>query len=254
METKLSPNENAENIDPIRAINDTLAVLTRLHNKELDKYLSQNNGVSALQVGGKTFLEIDEKSIRLIGGDITQKISPSSNTQNSPSISPERIRKFFEVIKDFILRLNHLGISYSCPSIEIEVAKIKKSLEGTDFKLYEERAEFTHQRWFFIGNLENWEYPLFELVITESVSPISNKWLPHFQIDIDTNLGAEELEALISEHLKENFVDWKYDIPDYGVVLEMGELSNTNGTKIYLGIGTNLRKTKSHREKILQLV
>ena len=41
-----------------------------------------------------------------------------------------------------------------------------------------------------------------------------------------------------------DFIQWKLDIPNYGVVLEMGMLGSVRGTKIYLGVSTNLRNTK----------
>jgi len=67
-------------------------------------------------------------------------------------------------------------------------------------------------------------------------------------------LSQQELELILSKCFGKNFVSWKLNIPNYGVVLEMGCLGSVDGTKIYLGIGTNLRNTKFHREEILKKI
>lgn len=236
-------------------IKDILSVLKNLQNNEVDKFLSQKNSSSfAIQIKDEQLTEINEESISMAGADVTARIFPACNSNVSDSISVESIKNFFTELKDSLVRLNHLGISYSCTSIENELVEIKKLLRGTSFKLYEEPADSADQRWFFVGNLESWENPLFEIVLTESKTPLCTEWIPHFQIDLDTRLDIEELEFLTRNHFNKDFVDWKLDIPNYGVVLAMGQLSNNNGTKIYLGLGTDKRNTKLHREEILKLV
>ncbi len=236
-------------------INEILSVLKNLRNSEANQFLSRKNSSSfVLQINGEPLVEVNEESISVVGGDFTARIFPARNSSVSDSISIGRIKNFFDKLNDSLIRLNHLGISYSCVNIENELVEIKKLLHGTNFKLYEEPADSASQRWFFIGNLESWENPLFEIVLTESKTPLCTEWIPHFQIDLDTRLNIEELEFLTKNHLKEDFIGWKLDIPNYGVVLTMGELSNINGTKICLGLGTDKRDTKLHREKILRLV
>jgi hypothetical protein len=234
-------------------IYEILSVLENLHNKEVDRFLSQKSRSSVLTVDDDNLVEINEEAIILLGKDITERIFPAGHNDVSSSIGIDRIKYFFCSIKDSLIRLNHFGIGYSCSSIENELVQIKKILHGTNFKIYEEPVDSGSQRWFFVGNLESWEYPLFELDLTESELPLHTKWIPYFQIDVDTKLTTEELETLIREHLTEDFIDWKLDIPGYGIALEMGELSNINGTKIYLGLGTDKRNTKFHREEILRL-
>lgn len=121
----------------------------------------------------------------------------------------------------------------------------------TDFKLLEEKSTVKNQRWFFLGNLNSWEYPLLEIVLTESKEELTNDWVPHFQIDIDTNHSFDKLSSLTTKYLSTDFISWELDIPNYGIVLTMGSLGSINGTKIYLGLGTNLRDTKMHRNELL---
>jgi hypothetical protein len=120
--------------------------------------------------------------------------------------------------------------------------------------LFEEKSGSKISKWLFIGDTENWENPLFELVLNSKITPSLKAWIPHFQIDLDTNLSTEELETLVQKHFGYKFFSWKLNIPNYGVVLAMGMLEEINGMKVYLGLGTNLRNTKYHRENILKLL
>ena len=88
-------------------------------------------------------------------------------------------------------------------------------------------------------------------MLTEGEDSLSTDWIPHFQIDIDTNQSIEELKKATAKYLNPNFFGWELDIPNHGVVLAMGQLGNIYGSKIYLGVGTNLRETENHRKNIL---
>jgi len=236
-------------------INKILSALKKVGNEETDKFLSLKDSNSfVLQINGEQLAEINEKSILMVGNDVTTSIFPANSTNVSDTIDVDNIKNFFDALDDSLVRLNHLGISYSCVSIKDELVKIKKILLGTSFKLYEETSDSPHQKWFFIGNLERWENPLFEIVLTQSKTTLCSEWIPHFQIDLDTKLSIEELESLTRNHFRKGFIDWKLDLPNYGVVLGMGKLSDINGTKIYLGLGTDKRNTKLHREEILREV
>lgn len=96
--------------------------------------------------------------------------------------------------------------------------------------------------------------PLFEIVLEEDPDKKADSHRPHFQIDLDTDLTIEELEALTEKHFGKDFFSWKYHIPNYGVVMGMGKLGEVSGAKIFLGLGTKLRLTQFHREEILKEV
>lgn len=239
----------------IKSIKNVLSIVNDLQNHEVDKFLYRKNSSSfEVRVNNEQLVEINDDSILLVGSDITAKILPVCRKSISDSISNENIESFFGELKNSLLRLNHFGISYSCISIEDERKEIKKILHGTHFKLYEEPAESASQKWYFVGNLDNWENPLFEIVLSESKTPLCTEWVPHFQIDLDSGLKFEELKILTEKYLKKDFIDWVLDIPNYGVVLAMGKLSNIDETKIYLSVSTDKRDTKFHREEILKLV
>lgn len=215
-----------------------------------DRFLSINQKSATLHIDGGPLIEINEKSILLLGKvDISKKIFPASQKKALTHTNFEQLKEFCSKID--VVRLNHLGVSYSCADINEELDYLKKLSFETGLKLFEEKSGMDKQRWFFLGNSNSWEYPLFEIVLTESKKSLINEWIPHFQIDIDTNHSFNELNNLTTKYLRADFFGWKLDIPNYGVVLAMGSLGNINGTKIYLGLGTKLRDTKFHRNKLL---
>ncbi|MFO8052655.1 MAG: hypothetical protein R6U54_01670 [Candidatus Omnitrophota bacterium] len=215
-----------------------------------DRFLSLNQKSATLQIENSPLVKINEESILFLGKeDISKKIFPALQEKTSSHTNFEQLNKFCSNIN--VLRLNHLGVSYSCADINKEIGYLKKLSSKANFKLFEEKSGMNNQRWFFLGNLNSWEYPLFEIVLTESKESLINEWIPHFQIDIDTAQSFEELESLTTKYLNADFFGWKLDVPNYGIVLAMGKLGNINGTKIYLGMGTKLRDTKFHRNKLL---
>jgi len=233
-----------------QTITEFLSILTT-DVDQIDSFLSINQQQATLQNDNHPLVEINKESILLLGKyDISKKILTTQKEELATRINIEQFKKFSSNID--IVRLNHLGISYSCPNIEKEVDCLRKITSLSDLRLLEEESTVKNQRWFFIGNLNRWENPLFEIVLTESKEALTNDWIPHFQIDIDTNHSFDELSSLTTKYLSTDFISWKLDIPNYGVVLAMGSLGSINGTKIYLGLGTNLRDTKMHRHEILR--
>jgi hypothetical protein len=209
------------------------------------------DGSIKLLSGNNKLVEIADNQLRLCGYDITDKLLAKTDKLDI-KIDPEKLANFVNDISDSFLRLNHIGISYAVVDIDSEISLIKSIVQNTDFNLYEEPSGDPTAKWLFIGNITDWESLLFEIVMTKEVNASENLRRPHFQIDIDTNLEQKNLEKYFFDCFGNDFIQWKLEIPNYGVVLEMGMLGSVLGTKIYLGVSTNLRNTKYHREKILQ--
>jgi hypothetical protein len=203
----------------------------------LDKLLS----ISSNKIVINKLLNVESK--------LLLKTSSNKNTVNL-----DKIRLFINSLQPHIVRLNHLGISYGCKNIVNEINQYKDSIKNSSYNLFEEDSGNPTSRWFFVGDTPNWENPLFEIVLAETNKQLFDNWNPHFQIDIDTDLTYENISKITNKFFGNNFEKWKLDIPDYGVVLTMGNLGEVSGTKIYLVIGTNIRGTKYHREKILKLI
>ena len=206
-----------------------------------------NNHVSILSKED-LLIKLSEDSLLLFGKYDLQNKIVVDKTENTIQLS--KIKEFLELISKSIVRLNHLGISYSCKSYQNEVNEYSQKL-NVPFKLFQEKSDSEHNQWYFIGNRSSWRSPLFELVLAES-SPF-DEWTPHFQIDLDTTLDSEILEQKLKSVFGTGF-DWSLSFPNYGTVLGMKILGSINGTKICLGLGTSKRGTEYHRKEVLQEV
>ncbi len=200
------------------------------------------------------FISVDTHSLKVNDVDLESKIISTSPDVLKENVQIENLDLFINQISRQILRLNHVGISYWCKSIEEEIAFYKEILKDSQLELYEEESGNKSNRWFFIGNKSNWENPLFEIVLNQSKTEYVDEWIPHFHIDIDTILDYSEIKSITNSIFGEGFITWNIDVPHYGVVLGMGSLGSVNGTKIYLGLGTKLRDTKYHREVSLNQI
>jgi len=227
-----------------------LKIIGKVHIPQIENNLVFNGSIKLFS-GCNPRLEVDEDQLKLCSHDLLDKLLAKTDKLDK-KIKSEELVSFVNSISDSFLRLNHVGISYAVADIDSEISLIKNLVQNTSFNLFEEPSGDPKTKWLFVGNSTDWESPLFEIVLTSEVNTPENLWRPHFQIDIDTNLEQQKLEKYLTDCFGSDFVQWKLDIPNYGVVLEMGMLGSVHGTKIYLGVSTNLRNTKYHREKILQ--
>jgi len=214
---------------------------------------NQQGETFKLVSGGNAFLELDGKSIKLCGSDVTHKIVAKRSKFNKPLVE-ENWRNFIKELGSSFIRLNHLGINYGCDNFEREISYYKQLISGTGLNLYEEPSGEKNVRWLFIGDTLNWRDQLFEVVLAEGLANTIDDWRPHFQIDIDTDLNEASLDKLLAKYFGHEFTQWKMTIPDYGTVLSMGMLGTVEGTKIFLGTGTSLRQTQYHRQHILKQI
>jgi len=231
-------------------ISNLLKIIGKTHSPQVEKYLVFEGSIKLFS-GDNQLLEVDESQLKLCGHDLLNRLLAKTDKLDQ-KIKSEELSNFLNSISDSFLRLNHVGISYAVADIDSEIFLIKSIVRNTSLSLYEEPSGDPKAKWLFVGNTDSWESPLFEIVLTSETNTPENLWRPHFQIDIDTNLEQQKLEKYLMDCFGSDFIQWKLDIPNYGVVLEMGMLGSVRGTKIYLGVSTNLRNTKYHREKILQ--
>jgi hypothetical protein len=234
-------------MSPNNYILQVLRCFASVDNPTISKQLSGIRGLVRLKLDSNSFIEINESSISINNQNIEEKIlCPDKPVLDIVDIN--NVINFISDIANDITGLNHLGISYSCENIEKELIFYKKLISGTSLKLFEEKSDSKFNRWFFIGNFGNDNNPLFEIVLTESPTSVYNDWIPHFQIDFNTALDYKTIVNKTEFLLAQGFIKWKLDIPNYGIVLSMGFLGNINGTKITLGIGTNLRGKQTLKE------
>jgi hypothetical protein len=221
-----------------------LTVLYTLHSLKIptiDTQLHITPDTASLVLDQDNSIDITPEGIRYNENEIGHSIR-TKHTQKTNIVQETSVETFFTSIFPSITRINHLGISYSCPDIETEILRCKSYLKNSSLHIYEETSTQPYVRWFFLGNQSNPTAPLFEVVLSQSETPIENEWIPHFQIDLDTTLTDAEIIKETDRYLRPSFVSWKLDIPNQGCVLTMGSLGSIEGTNVTLGIGTNLRR------------
>ncbi|MFH1522958.1 MAG: hypothetical protein ABIE43_04055 [Patescibacteria group bacterium] len=232
-----------------------IEILNHLHSlgiEEINKRLEVNDNLLTINSGDQILATIKLDSINLFDSVNLQNKLKVLNKFNEETIDILNLKKFFNKISDSIIRLNHIGISYYCDNIDQELEKLKNKLKDTIFNIYEEKSGLDNQRWFFVGDNEKWQEPLFEIVLTKIENNENKEWIPHFQIDIDTNLDFYELEEICKKFNMQ--FDWVLDIAGFGKVLGMKILGNIKGVKLCLGLGPKNRGVKWHREKEMKNV
>jgi len=237
-------------MDLNRNIIEILGYLQRIGGMETRDSLKIDES-SACVVSGKDILvRVRDDSISLFDRyDLQDKIvladAPAENT-----LCMNEVKSFLDGISSSIVRLNHVGISYSCKNYRAETRTYAGMLHSK-FKLLQEESDSENSKWYFIGDLTNWRSPIFELILNKPNHHSLDRWVPHFQIDVDTTLDFGELERRLKSDFGTGF-DWSLEVPEVGIVLGMKILGMINGTKICLGTGTANKNTEYHRENLLK--
>ncbi len=129
-------------VDKGMEINDVLIRILRLLNslkqQEIHKYLRVRKDQAIIGQEGHILVTINSDSIKLLNKhDVQERIVTNSKRV---AIDLEPLKIFLTKISNFITRLNHVGISYSCDDIQVELAHYKRMLKNSGFKLYEEES------------------------------------------------------------------------------------------------------------------
>lgn len=231
--------------------------------QDLAKYLTDNKSLIVdgkqirLVVGTTEIMRLTTDELFLAGEhNVEASILDPDNVLPKPfPVQVDRFHKFIKEISRSKIRLNHLGIKYFSSNFNSERDKYKEWGREVGLYVYQEGSSEEGDRWYFLGDKTHWQDPLFEIVLTSKAQTNPYEWFPHFQIDIDTNLSDEELHEAADKHFWSNFFEWNIEDAEVGgIVLEMGMIGVASGTKVCVGIGTNLRSAKFHREKLLNKV
>lgn len=150
-----------------------------------------------------------------------------------------------------IVRLNHVGICYPVLDQDKERERLKEAVPETGFRLYEMESNDAGL-WLFMGNRDNWEDPMLELLpVGKTDDPWASYWLPHIHLDLDTTLSPESLEeaahTIFGRRLKP-LHSCVIDNVVYTVRLRLGAVAGVN---IMLDLSTGKRDTRYSREKLL---
>lgn len=226
------------------------STISILKSKGVDPIYNDGHCFTIPKSDGSTLVEISDKRVMINGTSFNNRITPTKVSKLDSRIDSVLFDAFIaELMSLSRIKLNHFGISYYCTDVNAELANIKE-LAGD--QVYEEDSGSSTTKWLFIGNAEDPDEPMFELILNERSKPVLSSWAPHFQIDIDTELSSEDLKGVISKHLGEDWIKWSIDVEGIGTPLVMGRLCSIDGLKVYLGIGTDKRDRSWHRTVALK--
>jgi hypothetical protein len=224
---------------------------------KLDGHIKLNSlGESQLLNEGNVICKITTSSIEILDKNFTQELTPYRSPDSVKIFAAGSVSKLLNRLMVTPNSLNHLGISYSCSNFNVEILKLKQLVDGhPSLNIYEEPSDSKNQKWLFISNYNKPEEPIFEIVLNQRVKPIVSSFVPHFQIDIDTDMSPGMVKRILEDCLGKDLFLWELDVPGYEVPLIMVRLASINGFKIYLGIGTSIRGDRTwHRKEWLRLI
>lgn len=244
METVDQQEQEARMNQPLFEI---LTSLDRALRQKGDSPLIFDNGCVTLVNGKTELLKITNDQILAGGRDYATELA-------TPKGFPENIgktfRAFMEEIADHVIRLNVLGVGYRRDQTDGELKQILAHSKAVNLSVWQEQATEDNEKWFYFGKNEKWEDPFFRVVLGDETLDL---WFPNFALDLDTDLPYEKVKSVLGKHFGEGVIDWHLDVPDYGIVVVIAKIGGENETKIAIGLGTNLRDTRGHRESFKQL-
>lgn len=150
---------------------------------------------------------------------------------------------------DSVIGLDHIGYCYKVDSLEKEKQRVAKLVKNSSFHLFQEPSN-DDSLWLFIGNLENWQNQVIELVPVEKTNDRwVDYWLPHIQIDIDTNRSGVEIEGIVKTVCSNAIRPFSLAIGNT-VYIVRNRLGTIDGVNIMLDLATASRKVEVLRKKV----
>jgi len=214
-----------------------------------------SSGDFVLTSNHKELLKVTNDAIISPVTDVIKRTfdEPSALVDEDEFLSEDTISNILEDLKakGNIVRLNHIGFCYRVASVNKSRVEIAKSASQKHLFTYQMDSNDPAQ-WLFVGDTTNWRDPLLEFVLIEG--EIKDKeidyWLPHIQIDIDTNMFYEPIRDTLDTVLKGtrsiNLQTYAGHVSQIRVWL--GVIAGIN---IHLDIGTNARNTRYARRVML---
>ncbi len=154
---------------------------------------------------------------------------------------------------DSIVRLNHIGFGYLVDDKQLEKQRLIKSVQKTNFYLYEEESN-DFGLWLFMGDTGKWQNPLIEFVSVEKSNENYDEYLPHIQIDIDTKYSSVQIDDLIVKYFDNKVKSYHIAVIDGKTYIIRVKIGSIDGINIFLDLATNSRNVKKHRKEFLKKI
>ncbi len=208
--------------------------------------------ISKLTVPEK-LLSIKNGAILTPAGDANSLFSYRRSNPENRFTDTGRLRSLIARLSDdnSLVRLNHIGFCYKAGSVGEERRRLAALVKGTGMGLYEEPSN-DEGAWFFIGDAQSWEDMMVELIPVEKTNdPHADYWLPHIHIDIDTNLGENEISGHISSFSGNELKPFPISI-NGTIYIVRSRLGSIDGVNIMLDLATKSRNVRYQRLHLLR--
>jgi hypothetical protein len=219
-----------------------------------DDFLKVNWGVAELKNGNRSLLEISEKGFEVPSIGLITNFSSGRSPLRDAFVPVEQVKILVDYLvqNNLFQRLNHLGICYRVGSVDEEKTRLAALAKKTDWHVYEEKSN-DGSAWLFLGDIDNWPSPIFELAIVDQVKDKwVNYWLPHFQIDIDTYLDGTEIEKLVTSIFRGKIKPYRLIEDEKFIFLVRARLGVISGININLDLGFEGRMPRWSRMNLLK--
>ena len=219
------------------------------------KVLQTKDDTSVLNLSDeRTLLEISPSGIEIPETNIAQHLFDNPSPLHDDFVANEQIKQLFQYLisNNLFQRLNHLGFCYQTKSAKDEKERILQEARSAHLHVYQENSN-DGQTCLFIGDITNWDDPLVEIVLVENTEDKWKEyWLPHFQIDIDTFLNGDEIEAVITKMFGGKVKPFRIFETNQFICLVRARLGVISGINIDLDMGFEGRMTRYHRMNVLK--
>ncbi len=191
-----------------------------------------------------------DKIITPIGDALTLFSNKRSKFSND-LVDLELIEELIDQLTDnkLIVRLSHIGFCYKVSSAKDEKIRVTNLAKQLNLHLYQEESN-DDGLWLFVGDASKWEDPVIELLPIENTNDTYvDYWLPHIQIDIDTNLTGKEIDKIIRSIFGKMIIPYYIKIDGTTYIIR-NRLGIIDGVNIFLDLATNSRKVKYARQDL----
>jgi len=218
---------------------------------ELQKIITFLSINKNLEFSHPQLAKISKDKIDTPIGDALEFFSDKKSKLSNNLIDLELLEKLIDQLTKInsLIRLSHIGFCYKVPSTSDEKIRITNLVKKSNLHLYQEESN-DDGLWLFVGNADKWEEPVIELLPIESTDDeYVEYWLPHIQIDIDTNLTGKEIDKIVRSIFGEKIIPYfiKIDGTTYIIRNRLGVI---DGVNIFLDLATNSRKVQYSRQEL----
>jgi len=179
-------------------------------------FLVDQKDTIACSVGNRELVRFEKDQI-MVGDsfDVLLLLTPQEIENEPTDFDLEKFQRLLVQLQPHLTELNHFGIQQNIAGrnsffLAAETYRqLQRSALLANLDLFEEENPNKFVHWMFLGIPNHWNYPndnpdsqvnpMFEMVLSHERTMLT-QWGPHFQIDVNTNLSAQQIYQLFRDN------------------------------------------------------